>query len=737
MVNLRLSAVSLCAAMVVSSVDAGAIRYVDDGAPPGGDGLAWSTAYRYLQDAMAEAAGGAVGEIRIAQGTYQPDRADGGSVTPGDRSASFGMVEGTSLRGGYAGLGAPDPDARNVSLYETILSGDLLGNDAPGFVNNGENSLHVVTAILVGASAELDGVKVTAGHANVAPDNTGAGMRLVGSSPTVLDSAFVGNKATGGGGGMANGGASPTLVGCSFIANAAPRGACMDNLNGSAPHISDCQFIGNDGGFGGCMSNENSNATVETCTFQANEGSLGGAMRNINGTTTITACVYDANHASVFGGAMWNGDNDTTITDCVFTGNSADSEGGAIANTSGGMAEIVDCQFIGNSAEFGGAVINAFTDAVIETCTFGGPDPADANTATATGGAMYNLNCAPSVAGCTFTGNLAQFAGGLFNDNADAAITGCVFDANAAAIGSGALENFEGSDPAIADCTFTGNSALGGGAMRNFDFSSPTITHCNFVDNQGDQGGAIFCINGSNANLTGCLLDGNHAVGSGGAIYIDGSSVTFTSGTIRSNTAGVGAAIVAPSSALELVNSLLAANAASAAGGGILFGAVTVANCTIVNNTGSAVGGIHSDSLTMTNSILRGNASGQISGGPALVSYSNVEAGWPGAGNIDLDPLFVNALAGDFRLSAGSPAIDAGNVAALPGAIVADLDGNPRRLDDPATPDTGLGPCPLVDMGAFEFPGSPACCAADCGDGDGEVGIVDFLALLGAWGPCP
>ena len=63
--------------------------YVDDDATPGGDGETWKTAYRTVQDALAEAAAGKrdVTEILVAQGTYGPD--EGESQTTGDRAASF------------------------------------------------------------------------------------------------------------------------------------------------------------------------------------------------------------------------------------------------------------------------------------------------------------------------------------------------------------------------------------------------------------------------------------------------------------------------------------------------------------------------------------------------------------------------------------------------------------------------------------------------------------------------
>ncbi len=112
------------------------------------------------------------------------------------------------------------------------------------------------------------------------------------------------------------------------------------------------------------------------------------------------------------------------------------------------------------------------------------------------------------------------------------------------------------------------------------------------------------------------------------------------------------------------------------------------------------------------------------------VNYTDMQGGWFGAGsnNIDADPLFVDPDNGDYRLSPGSPCIDAANNIAVPPELTTDLDGNPRFVDDPYIVDTGNGDPPIVDMGAYEL------CLWDCGgDHDGNVGIVDFLGLLSQW----
>ena len=78
-----------------------------------------------------------------------------------------------------------------------------------------------------------------------------------------------------------------------------------------------------------------------------------------------------------------------------------------------------------------------------------------------------------------------------------------------------------------------------------------------------------------------------------------------------------------------------------------------------------------------------------------------------GRGNINADPRFTDPVTGNYRLSAGSPAIDAGDNTGMPTGVTTDLDGNPRFVGDPNTPNTGVpgnGVAEIGDMGAYEFP---------------------------------
>ncbi|GAG24324.1 unnamed protein product, partial [marine sediment metagenome] len=222
-------AMSLCIACVLvtlSSANAGTI-YVDDDAPLAGNGASWQTAYRYLQDALWVAGNG--DEIHVAQGTYTPDRDEGGSVTAGDRAATFYLIYGVSLYGGYAGVGAVSSDERDVELYETILSGDLNGNDVeildpadlPDEPTRAENSYHIVTGSACDQTTVLDGFTITGGNAS-SYWSGGGGMYNYGGSPTVSNCVFTGNRASRLGGAMHNRQySSPTITGCVFAGNIA------------------------------------------------------------------------------------------------------------------------------------------------------------------------------------------------------------------------------------------------------------------------------------------------------------------------------------------------------------------------------------------------------------------------------------------------------------------------------------------------------------------------------------
>jgi hypothetical protein len=116
--------------------------------------------------------------------------------------------------------------------------------------------------------------------------------------------------------------------------------------------------------------------------------------------------------------------------------------------------------------------------------------------------------------------------------------------------------------------------------------------------------------------------------------------------------------------------------------------------------------------VRLANCILWGDVPEEIftSGSGPGASFCDIQGGWPGEGNINADPLFVDPINGDYRLQERSTCVDTGNNAAIPADIFTDIDGQPRvirgrPLHIVLSPESIPPPPPpiRVDVGAHEF----------------------------------
>jgi hypothetical protein len=252
-------------------------HYVDGDANGADNGSSWEDAFKYLQDAPAAAIYG--DQIWVAEGLYKPDESRAHPDGTGERTATFQLKNAVTIRGGYAGAQAPDPNARDFNLYETVLSGDLNGDDGPGFENNADNSYHVVSANSVGQQTALEGLTITAGNCNDrrAGYYQGGGIYNLNASPTVLNCRLAGNWAWAGAG-AANIGGKAAFINCSFNGNAASGGGGLFNKSGAVSLIN-CIFVGNSAaGGGGLSSSGQTMSTVTNCIFRANRNTSSGTM---------------------------------------------------------------------------------------------------------------------------------------------------------------------------------------------------------------------------------------------------------------------------------------------------------------------------------------------------------------------------------------------------------------------------------------------------------------------------
>lgn len=243
-----------------------------------------------------------------------------------------------------------------------------------------------------------------------------------------------------------------------------------------------------------------------------------------------------------------------------------------------------------------------------------------------------------------------------------------------------------------------------------------TVSGCRFVENAATFGGAMYLQN-SHPMIVDSIFRENTGLDSGGAIWVDASSSPQIMRSVFSNNSAPEGGGVYAVGDVSLANCVFSGNSALTYGGGMnaMDGTATLSNCTFSQNSApDGYGGGLSGTGVITNSIFWGNtASGgdpQIHGSNT-VSYSDVQGGYAGAGNIDLDPKFIDPDGADdvlgtvddnLRLSAGAPCIDAGSNAAVPAGLDTDIGGRSRFSDDPFTDDTGEGTAPIVDMGAYE-----------------------------------
>ncbi len=284
------------------------------------------------------------------------------------------------------------------------------------------------------------------------------------------------------------------------------------------------------------------------------------------------------------------------------------------------------------------------------------------------------------------------------------------------------FESGEGSGSVVKGFTIRNGWETEGGGIRCRNGSSPVIEDNIIIDNTAEdagdgEGGGIFCEDGSSPSILDNIISGNLSDGEGGGIFCRQNSSPLISGNrVLNNTAedDGGGIFCRDFSAPTITDNIVSNNFSLNDGGGIVCrenSSPLITGNEIVENSADSVGGglicRNDASPGLNGNTFTGNSAGQRGGGIAVrdnsfptaihtilwddtaplgpeihvdgtsgitVTYSDVEGGFAGTGNIDADPVFVLAADQDVRLLWESPCIDAGHPDSL------DADGTRRDM---------------------------------------------------------
>ena len=365
-------------------------------------GMSWTSAYSDLQDALDEArllAATMPVEVWVAGGTYHPDR---GML---DVSLSFELASNVGIYGGFAG-GESQRDDRDWENNETILSGDLLGDDDPSIVIDNpccwaeepsqcddeacvdavcslmpgcdvafeaasppicgdicrptftDNSYMVITASYTDSTAVLDGFTIVGaeGFNGPTPEAWSHGaMYIVGGDAAIRNCVFHGHRATLSGMGVvaASEGHAVEFVNCHFIGGGSMPP--FDNCDTGMLRISNmvdvtfdnCDFQDMDGH--SILSRTSGSITLRNCRFTGHRGTYSrSAISAADGLLVMKDCLFDQNDVGIY---ISSGER-LYMANCVFRANHA--PGNLVDGFMAG-ATAENCLFVGNQS--GGCVV--------------------------------------------------------------------------------------------------------------------------------------------------------------------------------------------------------------------------------------------------------------------------------------------------------------------------------------------------------------------------------------------
>ncbi|MCA9933474.1 MAG: hypothetical protein KC415_06095, partial [Anaerolineales bacterium] len=497
------------------------------------------------------------------------------------------------------------------------------------------------------------------------------------------------------------------------------------------------------GGYAGCASGSTAHTVIQgtgsTSTMIVNAGLAvtlenleitngvtgveGGGIRFAvgGGTGTLTLQnVYIYGNTAVWGGGLWVGPSAQVLGTNVNVYNNTASVYGGGVRLYGAQAVFTDTNIYANNAPLGAGVYGTLetTAAALDMRSYADLYGNQALTGSGQGGGVYMRQGTVLLSDCSdIYNNDAIHGGGAYLITATLTMQGdCseIEDNSAANHGGGiyaqsSTVNLDDDAELYNNEAGTGGAGSGGAAyLDNSDFwGDKALIHYNTA---AEFGGGVYATNGSllDMDLGGYPCSGprcsrlSHNIATtlyGGGVYATLSSeVDLRQVFIEGNLAYIGGGIYAYESPVYLYNALVALNNSTLStgdgirlytGSNLYGGDNTVAHNDVGGTTTGNAIGMSGATLSLSNSIVWGHTT-SINDAGQTVTCSDIEGGYTGTGNMNVDPFFVDTASANFHLQSGSPVLDR---CATGQALDFDNEARPVVYIRPATP---------FDMGADE-----------------------------------
>jgi len=682
------------------------------------------------------------------------------------------VLDGFTITAGHCEGGTPGSSPRSRS--GTIVPSPTAQTDGAGaFIDSGSP---VFIRCVFSHNTILPYTDVGAGGAGVAMRNSSATFQEC----TFEENLAIGYDGYGYGGAVLICEGAPQFTTCTFQNNSVGGAGCAGGAVASTLSdfvLTECTFVGNHaiyaadtvramnsaGGAVYCI--EHGHPTMADCLFEGNSASEGGAVHlDGDGEATVIGCTFLANEATDIGrgGAVYNSSNCTGNLDgCRFLGNTANGWGGALYAK--GAPTVVSCLFSGNSAVRGaGIYAEIYALPVVVNCTFSN------NVAAEEGGAFCSIVGTTRFSNCILWGNAPQEirsdTGGLQIDHSDVqglglssqgnidanprfqdplgadAIAGTLDDDLRLSAGSPCLD--AGDDaalPAFATTDLDGLERVVGGRvdMGAYEFSGPLRYYVDAATGDDDNGGwgprEAFAtiqrgIRAASEGYTVLVMPGVYTE----EINFAGKAITVSGengGAILEAPGGYAVSCYTAERSTSVLKNFVVRNSDV---GIFVAGAMPTIRTVTVTGNEFGIASYAGGNPDISNCILWDNIDGDLFG--CTATYSCVQQGVEGEGNIREDPLFADPEAGDYHLlsergrfvpahalwafdTRTSPCVDTGDPKLDPGA---------ERM-----PNGGR-----INMGAFG--GTPQASMSEwplAGDlnRDRRVDFADLAILLDQW----